>query len=187
MAFKKHIFICLYLGLTVFGCQGISSKPLPVGLVKISYFAQTETRRTNQLVGVYIAVVSQKWYQQHRQKLYEIFEEAAPASVHIAPDEIMDQLITYCQEKGFYRLPAMPLGEFKTSDLTRRDFQIKVITLEINGISRSVSLDKLTKPEEQFVFRELREVIRQVFNASSGPAVITLEQVKPEEIQQREK
>ena len=160
------------------GCATTSGPAVPVGTVKISYFSQSKALRSRKLVGAYIAVISKKWYGYNKKRLYEVFEKVATPKIHLTTDKQMDELVTYLQKKGFYRLKPIRLDQLRPEDLTNRNFQPKVITLEINGISRSVLLEDL-RPAEQKIFREIRTKIAEVFNVSWPTATVTLDQLSP--------
>lgn len=191
LALSVSVSLCICLT----GCATGSKSTLPVGEVKITYFAIAEGQTFKQTVTTYLGLVSQKWAKHYGRRLNEPFETVVSPAVKVVPDNILDELITLIKESKFYAVRSASPDQFNTEKIQDKTFRGKILTVEIDGISRAVSLDAYADNTEMQSLLQIKQAIYLTFNVVDDPSVRielgdwhdTLKPPSPEESKEPEK
>lgn len=155
---RKFFFvILLFLFSLVLNCATPGPySSIPAGEIKISYFSITEGLKGKETVGSYVAMISPKWLQNYKKDLKEPFEALnlppnQPA-IKIAPDEVILELVALLEKEGFYSLKSVSLKKYSPETLSLPSFQARVLTIERNGFSYSITPENLPDNLKQTFF-----------------------------------
>jgi phage pi2 protein 07 len=166
---RKHAIV-LFAALAVFvpyisGCvqtpEETTPKNIKAGEIKISYFLITDSVMKKGPTGSYQAIVSKDWYAKRRRKMNEPFEKLnLPPdypSVRVAEDDLILELAELLEKEGFYSLPGTDLKWFTLEKISDPAFRTRTLTMERNGMSYSLAMEKLN-PEERKKFLRIKNI-----------------------------
>ena len=140
------------------GCA-FGPKEIPdVGELKVSLFYLVEGKMAKEVIGTYVALISDGRYRRCGIKLDEPFEQIVQPSVSVMDNETADGMAQLIHQDDFFSLPGIPLDKLNLDDFKRTDYKTKIMTVELNGVSNTVSYDLLParlKP----VFSELYQAV----------------------------
>jgi len=168
---KKHKVIVLAFLIPVMayilGCVQPPVEPenIKAGELKISYFLITDSVMQKGPTGSYLAIVSKNWYARWRRKMNEPFEKLnLPPdypSVRVAEDDVILELVELMEKEGFYSLSRTDFKWFTMEKISDPAFRTRTLTIERNGLSYTVVMEKLNTEQRKKFLR-----IKNIFQAN---------------------
>ncbi|MFA5795338.1 MAG: hypothetical protein WC980_09795 [Candidatus Brocadiia bacterium] len=125
------------------GCASGPKEIPDVGELKVSLFQLVEGKMAKEVVGSYVALISNGRYKRCGIKLDEVFEQISQPSVSVMDDETADGMAQLIHQDDFFGLPGIRPEQINLEDFKRVDFRDKIIIIEFNGVAHAVSYEAL--------------------------------------------
>ncbi len=152
-------------------CSNSAKSSAPVGEFKISYFAITQGKHHNQVINSYLGLISLPWAKRHGRRLKEPFEKTVQPSIKAVPNTKANELINILQKSRFYAWPPVDLNRFTSANVNNDEFRNKILTVEINGFSHSVSMNELKVQQDIQSFIKIKQALFRIFNEVDDPSI----------------
>lgn len=142
-----------------------TAAPSRIGDVRISLFAITKGKMSNEYAGNYVMLVNRSWVQ-HKRSFKEPFWELTRPGIKIVDDDVMEGLLKHLTDSGFYNMPAV--ANIDVAALKGPQVEgVRYVTVNRDGQSRTVERARVSKSTgllNKFVDIELG--INQVWHSS---------------------